>query len=202
MTDQPDYPIDMISRARQLRQQASPIEDRVWGFLRNGHLDGLKFRRQHPLGRYVADFYCHAHQLVIEIDGPSHNDQEEHDHGRTLWLNQNGYRVIRFTNHDVLSNPNGMREAIREACRGTGPLTRRSAPTSPKGRGEQATSSRDGIEQQFLSKGISKDSSANIEILPPPPSTTCSPPPQGEVVPRPKGAGTGEGTLTTARKSA
>jgi len=137
----PDF-ADTITRARQLRRQASPIEDHVWGFLRNGHVDGLKFRRQHPIGRYVVDFYCHACRLVIEIDGPSHNDQEEDDLNRTLWLNQNGYRVIRFTNNDVLKNPNGVREAIREACRWTGSLTRFASgePTSPRGRGEQIMS--------------------------------------------------------------
>lgn len=193
MTDQPGYPIDIIARARQLRRAASPIEGRVWGFLRNGHLDGLKFHRQHPLGRYVADFYCHAHRLVIEIDGPSHNDQQGYDLNRTLWLNQNGYRVIRFTNHDVLNNPNGVREAIREACRRTGPLTRCSAPTSPRGRGERALPSSDKIKCSDHYVETTQDSHPQTDSSPYLLNKDCSPLPLGEIGPA-LFAGPGEGT--------
>ncbi|HWO57273.1 MAG TPA: DUF559 domain-containing protein [bacterium] len=130
----------MIQRARRLRRTMSNIENRVWGFLRNGHLEGLKFRRQHPIGRYVVDFYCHERRLVIEIDGASHAGQHDADRVRAQWLSDHGFRVIRFANEDVLKNAEGVRAAIREACRGAGALTRFAfgESTSPKGRGERA----------------------------------------------------------------
>jgi very-short-patch-repair endonuclease len=124
VNEQQDFHISIVARARKLRREASHIEGRVWRLLRNGHVDGWKFRRQHPIGKYVVDSYCHSHRLVIEIDGPSHDDRHDHDTERTLWLNQNGYRVIRFTNLDVLRNPKGVREAIKSACSDAGPLTR------------------------------------------------------------------------------
>ena len=64
---------------------------------------GLKFRRQHPIGRFIADFYCHEKKLVIEVDGSVHNSEEqrEYDAGRTYELNENEIQVIRFTNNEV-----------------------------------------------------------------------------------------------------
>jgi very-short-patch-repair endonuclease len=135
----------MLGRARQLRQEMSPVEQRVWGMLRNGHIAGLRFRRQHPVGAYVVDFYCHACQLIIEVDGPSHLGQEACDAERRSRLTENGYRVIQFSNHDVLTNPDGVREAICEACRTAGPSPVPAAAggggtPSPEGRGETTSS--------------------------------------------------------------
>lgn len=105
-----------LARSRQLRENTSPIEARLWARLRDRRLEGLKFRRQHPVGRYIADFYCAAQNLIVEIDGDTHADQIEYDHQRTQWLEANGYRVMRFTNSDVMNNVDGVLEAIRAAC--------------------------------------------------------------------------------------
>jgi len=66
-------------RARQLRKQATTAEKILWKHLRNRRLNGIKFRCQHPLGRYIVDFYCPTHRLVVEIDGEIHSYQEDHD---------------------------------------------------------------------------------------------------------------------------
>ena len=94
----------MIQRARQLRQPLTPAEALLWRALRGRQANGLKFRRQHPIGPYVADFYCAQAQLVIEIDGASHLGQEEYDQARTAWLESQGYRVVRYTNSEVQEN--------------------------------------------------------------------------------------------------
>ena len=91
----------MIQRARELRQRQTPAEAQLWQALRSRQADGLKFRRQHPIGPYIADFYCAQARLVIEIDGDSHAEQVEYDQARTDWLESQGYRVLRYTNSEV-----------------------------------------------------------------------------------------------------
>ena len=106
-------------RARELRKEMTPAEKRLWQVLRGNQLDGLYFRRQHAVGIYILDFVCVQEKLVIEVDGGSHLEQEEYDNERTQWLEEEkGYRVIRFTNDDVLRNINEVVEAIREAVKG------------------------------------------------------------------------------------
>jgi len=73
----------MLARARQLRREQTPAEALLWGHLRNRRLKGLKFRRQHPVGRFVADFYCAQHRLIVELDGAVHQRQREYDDLRT-----------------------------------------------------------------------------------------------------------------------
>jgi very-short-patch-repair endonuclease len=90
--------------ARQLRQQLTPAEARLWGAIRNRQLNGLRFRCQHPVGRFIVDFYCPADRLAIEIDGDIHLDRIEYDTARTDRLEDYGYRVIRFKNDEVLTN--------------------------------------------------------------------------------------------------
>lgn len=92
---------EIRSRARRLRKEQTPAEATLWHRLRDGRLNGLKFRRQHPIGPYIADFYHPQARLVIELDGGDHLNQQEYDTSRTEWLNSQGYRVIRFTNDDV-----------------------------------------------------------------------------------------------------
>lgn len=74
--------------------------------MKNKQLAGLKFRRQHPIDRFIADFYCHEKQLVIELDGSIHNkkEQEHFDKGRTETLNEFGIRVLRFKNEEIMNN--------------------------------------------------------------------------------------------------
>ena len=89
-------------QARQLRREMTPAERVLWDRLRNRRFLGLKFRRQHPLGRFIADFYCAEHRLVIELDGGVHLARREYDQARTNALQNYGYRVLRFSNDAVL----------------------------------------------------------------------------------------------------
>jgi very-short-patch-repair endonuclease len=98
------YP-PLLERARELRQPQTPAEATLWQYLRNRNLV-YKFRRQHPIDRFIIDFYCAEARLCIEIDGGSHfeTEQAEYDAVRTEFLQQLDYKVIRFTNDDVRHN--------------------------------------------------------------------------------------------------
>ena len=90
--------------ARYLRQNLTPAEAQLWSALRGRQLAGLKFRRQHPVGQFIVDFYCPSCKLVIEVDGEIHTQQTAYDEARTQHLQLFGYRVLRFTNEEVLSD--------------------------------------------------------------------------------------------------
>ena len=94
----------MVERARSLRQTTTKPEMLLWNCLRNSTFAGKKFRRQYPIGPYVADFCCYSEKLLIELDGDSHDFTEKQDTVRTAYLQTQGYRVIRFSNGDVLEN--------------------------------------------------------------------------------------------------
>jgi very-short-patch-repair endonuclease len=95
----------ILAHAREMRQPQTPAEAALWRALRNRQT-GFKFRRQHPISRFIIDFYCAKAKLLIEIEGESHiePDQEEYDRARTEYLETLGYKVIRFTNNDVRYN--------------------------------------------------------------------------------------------------
>ena len=101
----------ITARARTLRRRMSPIEQRLWHALRGGQL-GVSFRRQHPRGPYVLDFYCAPLRLAIELDGDEHAGRRRQDTRRTDFLNGHGIHVIRFANRDVWSNLDGVLEVI------------------------------------------------------------------------------------------
>ncbi len=103
-------------RAKELRQQMTPAEKALWQRLRAKRLDGLKFRRQHPLGPFIADFYCAAHRLVVEIDGGIHQAQTERDQVRTEQFEAYDYRVIRFSNEQVERDIEMVLAEIARAC--------------------------------------------------------------------------------------
>ena len=103
-------------RARELRKDMTPAEKLLWSRLRSKQLKGLKFRRQHPLGPFIADFYCAARRLVVEIDGDIHDLQPERDAARTEQFKQYGYRLIRFRNKQVLNDIEEVLTAIEAAC--------------------------------------------------------------------------------------
>lgn len=90
--------------ARHLRQTMTPAEKVLWHGLRRDQLDGLGFRRQHPVGPIIRDFYCAAHELVVEVDGGVHEEQLEQDAYRPQHLTAFGYRVLRVRNEDVLTD--------------------------------------------------------------------------------------------------
>jgi very-short-patch-repair endonuclease len=98
------------SRQRQLRKHQTDAERKLWERLRRHQL-GFKFRRQHPVGGYIADFACVEHRLIVEADGGQHAD-EPADLVRTQGLRALGWRVIRFWNNEILQNPDGVIEAI------------------------------------------------------------------------------------------
>ena len=103
-----------FENARVLRQKSTNAESRLWEQLRNRKLNGFKFRRQHPIQNYIADFYCCDKKLVIEVDGAYHHDPEimENDLIRTKELNDLGVRVIRFTNEQVIDEMYFVLESI------------------------------------------------------------------------------------------
>ncbi len=105
-----------FDRGRGLRLQQTPAEAKLRACLRNRRVAGLKFRRQHSIGRYIVDFYCAACRLVVEIDGGSHAYAVAHDRERTAWLNERAYGVIRFRNGDVFENLERVADAILDVC--------------------------------------------------------------------------------------
>jgi very-short-patch-repair endonuclease len=102
-----------------LRADASEAEQTLWRLLRQKQLNGLRFRRQFPLGPYFADFVCLPVRLVIEVDGSQHGEasQVAHDIRRTAWLNRNNFRVIRFWASEVMTNTDAVMEGIEAALR-------------------------------------------------------------------------------------
>ncbi len=116
--------------ARTLRRNQTDAERKLWLLLRDRRFAGFKFRRQHPLGPYVADFVCLKRRLVIEVDGGQHADRAAADAVRTDWLAAQGYRVLRFWNNQVLGQAQAVLQVIEEALDG-----HPSPPPSPS-RGE------------------------------------------------------------------
>jgi ATP-dependent DNA helicase RecQ len=108
---------EAAARARRLRRDGTWPERIVWGLLRGGRMGGLKFRLQHPVGPYTVDFYCHEIGLVVEVDGASHEERGDHDAQRTAYLEQQGLRVFRVTNADVMSDPEAVARGIAAAAR-------------------------------------------------------------------------------------
>ena len=102
----------MKAKARNLRKTQTDAEARLWQRLRNRRLANCKFRRQHPIGPYIADFVCIERRLVIEVDGGQHAAQEKKDNARTAYLESKGFRVVRFWNHDVLTEMDAVLERI------------------------------------------------------------------------------------------
>ena len=100
--------------ARRLRTTMTDAERRLWSALRSRRLKSYKFRRQHPIGAFVADFACVDHRLIIEADGGRHAGNIR-DERRTAWLERQGWRVIRFWDNDILTNTAGVQQAILRA---------------------------------------------------------------------------------------
>ena len=100
--------------ARQLRKNMTTPEQQLWEMLRKRQLDGYRFRRQFPLGRYIADFVCLEAKLVIELDGHHHRHQQAYDRERDHWLQQQSFKVLRFWNDDVLHHQQTVIQHIRQ----------------------------------------------------------------------------------------
>ena len=130
-----------VSRARSLRRNETNAEHVLWQIVRNRQLDGHKFVRQLPVGPYFADFACREMALIVELDGSQHVDSRTDD-ARTAVLNAEGHSVLRFWNNDVLTNAQGVAEAILLALAGHPSPGERFAPAtlSPEGRGSRGAS--------------------------------------------------------------
>ncbi len=102
--------------AKNLRQRQTDAERKLWAKLRSKQLEGVKFRRQQPIGPYIVDFVSFEGKLVIEIDGGQHNEDtiRKKDEARTALIEGKGYRVLRFWDNEVLTNIEGVLEKIRE----------------------------------------------------------------------------------------
>ena len=103
-------------RARDLRLHPTDAERILWRHLRARQLDGFKFRRQHPIAGYVADFVCIEARLVVEIDGGQHAKDTRYDALRTQRIEAKGYRVLRSWNNDVMSNVEAVVNVILREC--------------------------------------------------------------------------------------
>ncbi len=109
------YSLRTLQRAKALRQNRTDAEGLLWHFLRNRQLDGYKFRRQQPIGPYIADFACLSEKLLIELDGGHHAQRSSHDTKRDRYLQDRGYKVLRVWNNDVFGNCFGVLERIHAA---------------------------------------------------------------------------------------
>lgn len=116
---------ELRRRARQLRNGGADAERCLWRYLRARQLDGFRFRRQVPIAGYIADLVCPQAKVIIELDGGQHSDQDEYDSVRTSKLEQQGYRVVRYWNHDVLQRTHSVLADI------LGQLTKSFIPPQP-----------------------------------------------------------------------
>ena len=108
--------INLTETAKELRRSMTDAERILWQRLKAKQLNGLKFRRQEQIGHFIVDFICFERGVVVEADGGQHALEKEKDEERTQWLNSQGFTVLRFWNNDILTNTEGVMEAIRSAC--------------------------------------------------------------------------------------
>ena len=108
---------EMHERAKKLRHEMTPAEGILWKHLRTNKLNGFHFRRQQIVYGYIADFYCHQHSLIVEVDGGIHELQREDDTEREEELIARGFRMIRFTNDEISKDLKGVLHKIVEACK-------------------------------------------------------------------------------------
>ena len=106
--------------ARELRKNMTDAERRLWAQLRGKQFGGFKFRKQAPIGPYIVDFVCFEKKMIIELDGGQHVLRSLEDETRTSWLNSQGFRVLRYWNHDVLEDLDTLMEAVWTALHATG----------------------------------------------------------------------------------
>jgi very-short-patch-repair endonuclease len=123
---------DMTERARNLRGNMTDAERHLWQALRRDQLNGLSFRRQHPVGPYTLDFYCPRLRLAVEVDGGQHAElRKEADDRRTQWLAEKGVTVVRYWNNDVLSNMAGVLSDLLALTERLAPAATTPSPTLP-----------------------------------------------------------------------
>ena len=109
----------IMHRAGELRKEPTPAEAKLWAYLRRLRGDGVHFRRQHAIGRYIVDFCAPRRKLVIEVDGSQHLDRQEYDACRTAYLESRGYRVVRFWNSTVMNKIEVVMGVVLEELEGS-----------------------------------------------------------------------------------
>jgi very-short-patch-repair endonuclease len=133
---------DVFRKAHDLRHPMTDAEKLLWDKIRNRKLQGLKFRRQHPIHYYIADFYCHEKRLIVEVDGGIHLDEavKKHDENRTAELDRFGIKVIRFTNEQIFEQLEQVLEEIVKIAKPphppAPPLAKPPQPPTPSPKGE------------------------------------------------------------------
>ena len=119
-----------IAIAKKLRINSTDTEKYLWKYLRGRQLEGFKFRRQHPIGKYIVDFINLERKIIIEVDGGQHLENKK-DKLRDRWLEEQGYEVLRFWDNEVLTNIEGVMESIRKKIYSPSP-----SPSPSEGRGK------------------------------------------------------------------
>jgi very-short-patch-repair endonuclease len=128
-----------LTHAKQLRTRMTDAERRLWYRLRGHRFEGIKFKRQAPIGRFIVDFVCFDQKLIVEVDGGQHAESSS-DRSRDDWLQSQGFQILRFWNHDVLKNTDAVLTQIFEAVRcgeshpSPGALRAPPSPTRGEGR--------------------------------------------------------------------
>jgi len=135
--------------ARQMRHDPTPAEAALWGRLRNRAVIDAKFRRQHSIERFIVDFVCLAHRLIIEVDGDIHDYQQDADAIRQAFLEAQGFRVVRFRNEQVLTAIDGVLAVIAHALGEEVPHPPAPSPTCGEGEPRTAKSPLSGTERGF-----------------------------------------------------
>jgi very-short-patch-repair endonuclease len=137
----------LIKTAKALRKRPIDVEMLLWRYLRAKQMEGLKFRRQQPIGRYIVNFACFEKKIVIEVDGGQHAVERRKDTERDEWLRRQGFNVLRFWNNEVLTNTQGVLEIIRISCLSHPPLN---PLPSREGKREERLTSREGKREERL----------------------------------------------------
>ena len=129
---------DKIALAKELRSKMTGAEKILWQQLRSNRLGGWHFRRQQILFGYLADFYCHAASLIVEVDGEIHEYQKAEDRERDDALMEKGFKTLRFKNHDIENNLTSVLSKIQMACSQTASIPPDSPPLKGEGPGERS----------------------------------------------------------------
>ena len=111
---------EKVFKARNLRQNQTPQEQKMWNLLRGKQFQGIRFVRQYPIDKYIVDFACRSKKLIIKIDGGQHNEDKNivYDNERTKFLELLGYKIIRFWNNDIDQNIEGVYQKLLEFVKG------------------------------------------------------------------------------------
>jgi very-short-patch-repair endonuclease len=144
-------------RAKELRRQWSPHEQKLWGELKLlNKATGFKFRRQHPLSPYIVDFICLEARLIIELDGTSHNTRQEYDQKRDAYLEWLGYKTMRFANQEFAVNKDGVIMAILSETKERAEVLAACNPSPAKTKGLRSPLSRGQAQAQVFASSPSR----------------------------------------------